>query len=174
MDGVERHDVVDAVRAWMVERLPEGWSAGEAEVLVDNDEILVVLPVAGGSVPGDRDGDEQIGAFRESTRGERMALATEAEERFGRKVSWGCCCAGERQVFTSVSVPVMTRLRFAERATLDSLIDAGLARSRSEALAWCVRLVGAKEQEWIGELRQAFEAVVAVRDLGPRSLRPDD
>lgn len=169
MVPVERRGLIDDVRSWLSANLPADWVDGGLEVLVDNDEILVILPVPDGSGGG----AEQIAAFREATRGERMALADEAEERFGRKVSWGCCCAGEQQIFTAVSVPVMTRLRFSERATLDTLIDAGLARSRSEALAWCVRLVGAKEEAWIAELRQAFEAVVAVRDLGPRSRRPD-
>ena len=35
----------------------------------------------------------------------------------------------------------MTRLRMQERHVLDTLVDASVARSRSEALAWCVRLV---------------------------------
>ena len=35
----------------------------------------------------------------------------------------------------------MTRLRMPERRVLDTLVDAGVARSRSHALAWCVRLV---------------------------------
>jgi hypothetical protein len=166
---VERRELIDDVRRWLAANLPDSWAASAPEVHLDNDEILVVLPVpAGAEDPG-----TAIARFREATRGERMALAEEGEERFGRKVSWGGCCGGERHVFTSVSVPVMTRLRFAERATLDTLIDAGLARSRSEALAWCVRLVGAKEEAWIDELRRAFEAVVAVRDLGPRSLREE-
>jgi hypothetical protein len=65
----------------------------------------------------------------------------------------------------------MTRLRLPERRVLDTLIDAGVARSRSEALAWCVRLVGDNEEEWIGQLRRAFSSVEAVRDSGPRSRR---
>lgn len=166
---MERRELIDDVRRWLASNLPDSWAEGGPEVLVDNDEILVFLPVPGGT----GEPEAAIARFREATRAERMALAEEGEKRFGRKVSWGGCCAGERHVFTSVSVPVMTRLRFTERATLDTLIDAGLARSRSEALAWCVRLVGAKEEAWIGELRRAFEAVVAVRDLGPHSLRDD-
>jgi hypothetical protein len=74
-------------------------------------------------------------------------------------------------VFTTASVPVMTRLRLSERQVLDTLIDAGVARSRSEALAWCVRLVGDNEKDWIGELRQTFAHVEAVRDRGPQSRR---
>jgi hypothetical protein len=63
----------------------------------------------------------------------------------------------------------MTRLRMADRQALDTLIDAGVARSRSEALAWCVRLVAQHEGEWISELRDAMSAVEEVRNKGPRS-----
>jgi hypothetical protein len=43
-----------------------------------------------------------------------------------------------------------------------------VARSRSEALAWCVRLVGRNEDVWISELRAAFEHVEQVRSRGPK------
>lgn len=116
-----------------------------------------------------------IRLFREATRDERMALARAAEQTFGQKVSWGARDRGVVVVFTTTSVPVMTRLRLPERRVLDTLIDAGVARSRSEALAWCVRLVGDNEKEWIVELRTAFEAVEAARAGGPRSRRrPSD
>ena len=72
----------------------------------------------------------------------RVAIADAAETMWGRKVSWGVRCGGHEVRFTTTAVPVMTRLRMEERAVLDTLIDAGVARSRSEALAWCVRLVG--------------------------------
>ena len=36
---------------------------------------------------------------------------------------------------------------------LDTLVDAGVARSRSEALVWAVRLVGQHADEWLAELR---------------------
>ena len=74
------------------------------------------------------------------------------------------------QAFTTASIPVMTRLRITERRVLDTLIDAGVARSRSEALAWCVRLVGSNEDSWITELRGAFEHVEQVRSKGPGSI----
>ncbi len=61
----------------------------------------------------------------------------------------------------------MTRLRFDERAVLDTLIDAGVARSRSEALAWCVRLVGRHQSDWISQLRDAMAQVEQVRSDGP-------
>ena len=112
-----------------------------------------------------------IRLFREATRDERVALARAAEQTFGQKVSWGARDRGVVVVFTTTSVPVMTRLRLPERRVLDTLIDAGVARSRSEALAWCVRLVGDNEKAWIAELRTAFEAVEAARAGGPRSRR---
>ncbi len=146
---------------------------------VDNDEILVVVhlpdgPGAGQDGASFGSGDEaRIEWFRAQTRDERMALAAAAEGRFGRKVSWGACAGSLMATFTLASVPVMTRLRMPERRVLDTLIDAGVARSRSEALAWCVRLVGDNEEEWIARLRDAFDAVAAVRAQGPKARRRD-
>jgi hypothetical protein len=64
---------------------------------------------------------------------------------------------------------VMTRLRQPERLVLDTLVDAGVARSRSDALAWCVRLVGEHEDSWLTDLREALRTVEQVRSGGPRS-----
>jgi len=61
----------------------------------------------------------------------------------------------------------MTRLRQSERLVLDTLVDAGVARSRSEALAWAVRLVGEHADTWLAELRQAMQKVNDVRNQGP-------
>jgi hypothetical protein len=72
-------------------------------------------------------------------------------------------------VFTHLSVPVMTRLRMGERRVLDTLVDAGVARSRSDALAWCVRLVKEHEAEWIDQLRDALVHVEIVRAEGPKT-----
>jgi hypothetical protein len=109
----------------------------------------------------------RISRFREDTRDERISIAREAEHRYGRKVAWGAACGGSRQLFTTLSAPVMTRLRQPERKVLDTLVDAGVARSRSEALAWCVRLVGEHAEEWLGELREAMSAVDRLRAQGP-------
>ncbi len=76
-------------------------------------------------------------------------------------------CGDERVIFTNLSVPVMTRLRMQERGVLDTLVDASVARSRSDALAWCVRLVGQHQEEWIAQLREALVAVEKVRAEGP-------
>ena len=61
----------------------------------------------------------------------------------------------------------MTRLRQPERMVLDTLVAANIARSRSDALGWCVRLVGRNADEWLGELREAMEHVDEVRAKGP-------
>ncbi len=157
--------MTDAVCRWAADALPAPWDT--PEIMVDHDENLVVV-----TVPPESAEVDAIASFREATRAERISLAADAEHRFGRKVSWGARCGDRVEMFTVANVPVMTRLRFAERGVLDTLIDAGLARSRSEALAWCVRLVGANEEAWIAELRAAFEQVADVRRRGPRSTRP--
>jgi hypothetical protein len=107
--------------------------------------------------------------FREETRDARIEIAREAEHAFGRKVSWGVVCDGRKVMFTTLSVPVMTRLRQSERRVLDTLVDAGVARSRSDALAWCVRLVGEHEDSWLSDLREALRHVEQVRAEGPHA-----
>src|SRR4249919_1487377 len=147
------------------------WFAGDPDVAVDREEITVI-----GRLPNP-DGDEtkarasgRVSRFREDTRAERMRIADEAEDRFGRKVSWGVDVGSgedvERVLFTHLAIPVMTRLRQPERQVLDTLVDAGVARSRSEALAWCVRLVGERSDTWLAELREAMDTVADVRAKG--------
>jgi hypothetical protein len=167
------------IRAWFAGRLPGDWFIEGPEVTVDDDEILVVgrlAPVDLGAAAGDDErstaAGARIGGFREDTREQRMRIAEEAQAAFGRPVSWGAGSGETTSLFTTVSVPVMTRLRLSERQVLDTLIDAGVARSRSEALAWCVRLVGRNEEGWIGELRAAFAQVDEVRSRGPQSAGP--
>ena len=152
----------DDIAAWFIGRLPDGWFTGEPEVHVDREEIVVIGAIEPGGDPLAR-----ATRFREETREARVRVAEEAERRFGRKVSWGVQVDGERYLFTHAAVPVMTRLRFGERAVLDTLIDAGVARSRSEALAWCVRLVERNQGEWIGQLREALAHVEKARASGP-------
>ena len=145
-----------------------------AQITVDRDEILVVgtLPDDGTAVEGDDSATVaarlgRIARWREQTREQRIAIAEEAEPRYGRKVAWGAQIADTREVFTSLAVPVMTRLRQPEREVLDTLIDSGVARSRSEALAWCVALVAQNADEWLGQLREALENVQRLREQGP-------
>jgi hypothetical protein len=164
---------------WFAGRLPADWFAGPPEVAADRDEIVVV-----GTLPDPELGDDagdvaraaardaRIQGFREDTRAARMRVADEAEARFGRKVAWGARCGGREELFTNLSVPVMTRLRLPERRVLDTLVDAGVARSRSHALAWCVRLVRDHEGDWITQLREALVHVQTVRAEGPDRARP--
>lgn len=133
---------------------------------MDDDEIMIVGAL------DDSDSAEsargaRIHSFRTETRDQRMRIAQDAERRFHRKVAWGVTVGDERVLFTTLSIPVMTRLRLPERQVLDTLVQAGVARSRSEALAWCVRLVGRHEAEWINELREALVRVNELRRRGP-------
>ena len=164
---VERSEVA----GWFAGRLPDGWFTGPVDLTIDRDEITVVGTLA---EPEPGEGDPaaaragRIARFREETRGQRMAIADAAQERYGRSVAWGAACGDTREVFTNLSTPVMTRLRQAERLVLDTLVDAGVARSRSEGLAWAVRLVGQHADEWLAELRRAMESVDEVRRRGPQ------
>jgi len=96
-----------------------------------------------------------------------MRIAEEAQHRFRRKVSWGARIGDQEELFPTVGLPIMTRLRMPERKVLDTLVEGGVARSRSHALAWCVKLVGEHQGEWIEELRSALEHVRSARDAGP-------
>src|SRR5262249_32500712 len=159
---------------WFAGRLPDDWFTGTPTVTADREEILVVGTIAEPEYPKDADDAAKAAAraarikrFRKDTRGQRMKIADEAEHRTGRKVAWGARCGDDEQIFTSLAVPVMTRLRMAERQVLDTLVGAGVARSRSDALAWCVRLVREHEGEWIQQLRDALVAVDEARASGP-------
>jgi hypothetical protein len=157
------------VRAWFTGRLPDEWFSAPAEVTVDREEITIM-----GTLP-EPEADDAVAAaegrikrFREDTRARRIEIAREAERKFGRKVAWGVRCGSVTEMFTTLSVPVMTRLRQSERRVLDTLVDAGVARSRSDALAWCVRLTGEHADAWLAELRDALRRVEEVREQGPQ------
>ena len=144
----------EEIGAWFAGRVPTGWFSGAPEVTADRDEILVVGTLADPETPEGASPDAvaaaraaRIGGFREDTREQRIRSAQEAEQRFARRVSWGAQAGDVRKLFTTVSVPAMTRLRMPERQVLDTLVDAGVARSRSHALAWCVRLVAERQDE---------------------------
>ena len=151
--------------AWLSGRLGDWFE--DFDVVVDREEITVV-----GRLPdeGLTDATAQAGRitrFREQTRDERIGIARELERATGRKVAWGARCGDTERMFTRLSVPVMTRLKQDDRRVLDTLVSAGVARSRSDALAWCVRLVGQHEAEWLDELREAMRSVDHVREQGP-------
>jgi len=173
---VERASVRDEVARWFAASLPADLYAGPLDVRVDREEVLLLGPVAEPELSqGTSDGVRaaacaaEVRRFREATRDTRTKVAVEAERLFGRKVSWGAVCGPVEVLFTSLSVPVMTRLRLNEREVLDVLVDASIARSRSDALAWCVRLVGQHESDWLAELQEALGHVEKVRAAGPKS-----
>ena len=163
------------ITGWLQGRLPDAWFTEPADVTVDREEILVIGTLAAPEgVEGEPDGPEateaargRISRFREETRDERISIAREAEHRFGKKVAWGARCGPTTAVFTHLAVPVMTRLRQSERIVLDTLVEAGVARSRAHALAWCVRLVGEHTEDWLEQLREAMTSVQKLRDEGP-------
>ncbi|MET9228224.1 hypothetical protein [Lentzea sp. NPDC003310] len=162
----------DDAAAWFAGRLPDGWFTGPAEVVVDREEITVVgtLPDLEGEFDeAGRTAAEsgRIARWREETRDERIEIARQAEHRYGRKVAWGAALGGTRELFTHLAVPVMTRLRQPERQVLDTLVAAGVARSRADALAWSVRLVGEHADTWLDELRSAMSRVDDLRSQGP-------
>ncbi len=171
---MSHHPSPDELVGWFAGRLPDDWFTGTPDLTVDREEILVVGEIADVELTGYTTDAAQAAArasrverFREETRGERMAIAEDAQHRFRKVVSWGVRIADETHLFTTASVPAMTRLRQPERRVLDTLVEAGVARSRSEALAWCVKLVGEHEAEWIGKLRDALRAVEEARKAGP-------
>jgi hypothetical protein len=166
--------MAEDIGAWFAGKVPAAWSAAPPEVNSDGDEILVIVTVpdvelaAATSEEGRAAArSARIDRFREETRDERVRIAREAERHFRRKVAWGARCGDLVKVFTALSVPVMTRLRMSERSILDTLVAGGVARSRSDALAWCVRLVGMHQADWIKGLRDAIVKVDEARSKGP-------
>jgi hypothetical protein len=162
------------VTAWFAGRLPKEWVEEAPEVVVDREEITVWVHVPAVDLREDASDEAKaeaaagrVSGWREDTRDQRMAIAREAQRRFGRNVSWGAVLGDQKALFTHLAVPVMTRLRQPQRRVLDTLVDSGVARSRADALQWCVRLVGNHEDDWLAELRSAMEKVHEVREQGP-------
>ena len=168
------------MKEWLIKRLPRDWYAADRDlsetlqVLADRDEVVIIGPLEAPEFEEGSDSDvvesehrKVVKRWREQTREQRMEIAEEAQERFERPVSWGASIGDSRFLFTHVGVPAMTRLKITERQVLDTLVDAGVASSRSEALAWCVRYAGKREEEWLKDLKKAFESVAEVRSKGP-------
>ncbi|MEU2124079.1 hypothetical protein [Nocardia niwae] len=185
--GWQQADLPDPsdVPDWFAGRLPNDWFTGPPVIEVDRDEIVVIgeLPIPQPEKKPDADDTEApteevpratkegaVARFRESTRPARMQIANEAQHRYRRNVAWGVSVDGERIMFTHLAVPVMTRLRQPERKVLDTLVDAGVARSRADALAWTVKLAGKHAETWLEELREAMRKVDDLRSEGPQGL----
>jgi len=160
----------DDVPDWFAGRLPSEWFVGAPQVSTDREEIVMIgeLPPMDGESASDAAADGRISRFREDSRDERVRIAQEAEHRYGRTLSWGASIGGRTALFTHLSIPVMTRLRQPQRQVLDTLVDAGVARSRSEALGWAVSLVGQHTEEWLQGLRDAMSEVDKLRTEGPQ------
>ena len=168
------NDVLERVRGWFTGRLAEEWQTAAPRITVDREEITVILTIADVTATEDASTAEvaetragRARAFREDTREARMEIAREAQHRFERKVSWGVAVGEHEELWTHIAVPVMTRLRQPQRLVLDTLVDAGVAKSRADALAWCVRLVGQHQDDWLAQLREAMQSVAEVRNQGP-------
>jgi hypothetical protein len=166
---------IDEIRGWLTGRIPPNFYEEAPEISSDREEILIIGRIAEPRLGDDAD-DETVAAarwgrinqHREDTRRTRVQIAREAGQRFGRRVSWGVRVGGDEAIFTNLNLPVMTRLRMPERQVLDRLVDAGVAKSRSHALAWCVRLVGEHQHQWLDDLKVALTKVEEVREAGPR------
>lgn len=163
----------DEMLGWFAGRVPKDWFTGSPEIRSDEQEIWVVgtladVKVDGGSkdaLAAARAG--RIKQFREDTRDQRIQIGQEGQQKFSKHIAWGVKIGEVEEIFTHLAMPTMTRLRLPERAVLDTLIDAGIARNRAHALAWCVRLVARNQQEWLGELKEAIAKVGQVRRQGP-------
>ncbi len=84
---------LSSIKGWFGGRLADGWFTG-VEIAVEDDQIVVLgtLPELNiGSTPEEKEGAAagRIARFREETRGERIGIAQEAEERFHKYVTWG-------------------------------------------------------------------------------------
>jgi hypothetical protein len=92
-----------SIKGWFAGRLPDGWFTG-TEVTLEDDQIVVLgsLPeLKVGSTPEEKEGAAagRIARFREETRGERIGIAQEAEERFHKYVTWGAKLGGVTKRF---------------------------------------------------------------------------
>jgi hypothetical protein len=164
----------EEISGWIIGRLPESWFEQAPTMTVDHDEILIIGRLSAPDLGDEADSVAKAAAeagritrFREETREERMTIAREGQHHFGRVISWGAEIGATKHTFTNLSIPVMTRLRQSERTVLDTLVDSGVARSRSDALAWCVKLVATNADEWLLKLRKAMESVETIRQQGP-------
>ena len=92
-----------------------------------------------------------------------MRIARGLEDAFNRKVAWGARSREMGVLFTHLATPVMTRLRPARAVGPRHPGRRGVARSRADALAWCVRLVGQHEADWIARLQDAIKNVDEAR-----------
>src|SRR5437899_12856280 len=89
-----------SIKGWFAGRLPDGWFSG-VEITIEDDQIVVVGALPEKDLPATSSPEEKEGAaagriarFREETRGQRIGIAREAEERFHKYVTWGTKLGG--------------------------------------------------------------------------------
>ena len=94
-----------SIKGWFAGRLPDGWFTG-VDVTVEDDQIVVVGALPEKDLPATSSAEEKEGAaagriarFREETRGDRIGIAQEAEERFHKYVTWGAKLGGVTKRF---------------------------------------------------------------------------
>ncbi len=153
----------EEVAALIARRLPPGLSARPPIVRLYPDEVVVLLEVDPAG-EGDPEAERAlIERRREETRPARIKVARELERELGLPVAWGMRAGAVESLFSTRTSPVMTRLGRAEREVLDTLVAAGVAETRSSALAYAVRAFAAEHAEWLAEVRQAIAEVERVR-----------
>jgi len=158
------------IQSWLQERALANLLASPPEIALYDDEAVIVLPLATAELD-EALADEQLRAAeralivrrREETRPWRMKQARELQPKLGRAVAWGMRAGASAALFSTRSVPVMTRLGRTERDVLDTLVAAGVADTRSAALAYAVRAFAAEHIDWLDEVREAIAQVDQVR-----------
>lgn len=170
---------ISEVSQWVYARLPAALLSGPPEVALYDDEVVIVLPIVGapgGAAAGPNEQRQAefrlIAERREETRQLRMKLARELQKQLDLPIAWGMRVGGSEVLFTTRSAPVMTRLGRAEREVLDTLVAAGVADTRSAALAYAVRAFALEHADWIAEVRAAIAQVEQVRARLTITRRP--
>jgi len=161
---------INELQSWLQERAPANLLAGPPEITIYDDEAVIVLPLVTAEL-NDALTDEELRAIersliaqrREETRPWRIKQARELQSKLGRSVAWGMRAGASETLFSTRSVPVMTRLGRTERDVLDTLVAAGVADTRSAALAYAVRAFAAEHTDWLDEVREAIAQVDQVR-----------
>jgi hypothetical protein len=169
----------DELQHWLQEQLPAQLLASAPEIAVYDDEVVVMLPLTAEAPGAESSNEDQrdaalrlIGQRREETRALRMRFARDLQEIFGRPVAWGMRAGETSVLFTTRTAPVMTRLGRAERNVLDTLVAAGVADTRSSALAYTVRAFATEHADWLAEVRAAIKQVDQVRARLKLTRRP--
>jgi hypothetical protein len=151
----------EELQSWLAQHLPVALAAGPPQVRRYDDELVIILQIVPPADLGET--HALIARMREESRSLRMQLAGELERSQKLPIAWGMRAGNTEMIFTSRTVPVMTRLARAERDVLDTLVSAGVAETRSSALAYTVRAFAAEHGEWLADVRQAIAEVERVR-----------